>query len=209
MTVFVKNTKSFRCQRGFTLIEMAIVLVIISLLVAGVMQGQSLIRAARVNDVISIVNDLRFSVNAFKDRYKVLPGDHPTASAEIPGVTANGNGNGLITNFGNPDEWDLVPDHLFNAGYIKGGTGTIRTSYGQAWIVARTVAVGGGSPCGTGVDNTAPVPVVNNMIVFSDIPGDAAEEIDAKFDDGVFNTGAARASDSYATDTVRCLALPL
>lgn len=195
--------KAVSPQAGFTLIEMSIVLVIVGLLVAGVMQGQSLLRAARVNDVITTANDLRYAVKAFKDRYKALPGDHPTATAEIQGASGNGNGNGVISNA----ESANVPDHLFNAGFIKGGSGTIRTSYGGAWVVAQAVATAGGSPCGATV--TASAPVVNNVVLLGSLSGDAAREIDTKLDDGVYNAGSVRGSVDYNTTGVVCLSLPL
>lgn len=195
-----------RHQQGFTLVEIAIVLVIVGLLIGGIMQGQSLIRAAKVRDTITTAMDLSAATAAFKARYHVLPGDHPTATTEIQGAAANGNGNGLIS----AAESVNVPDHLVAAGFIKGdGTNPIKTVYGSAWIVQRTVAMAGGSPCGTAVNNTAPVPPVNNMIVFSNLTGDAAQEIDAKLDDAVFNTGSIRGSVAYNNDTVQCLALPL
>ena len=195
--------KGFTHQSGFTLIEMSIVLVIVGLLVAGVMQGQSLLRAARVNDVITTANDLRYAVKAFKDRYKALPGDHPTATAEIQGASGNGNGNGVISNA----ESGNVPDHLFNAGFIKGGSGTIRTSYGGAWVVAQTVATGGGSPCGAAVSASAPV--VNNVVLLGSLSGDAAREIDTKLDDGVYNSGSVRGSVDYNTTGLVCISMPL
>lgn len=201
----MQSSGSVNRQSGFTLAEMAIVLVIIGLLVAGIMQGQSLMRAAKVRDMLATATDLSSAANSFKERYRVLPGDHPTATAEIQGATANGNGDGLIS----VAESANVPNHLISAGLIKGGAGNIRTGYGFAWIVQRTTAMAGGSPCGVAVNSTAPVPAVNNMIVFSNLPGDVAMEIDTKLDDGLFNAGSVRASAAYTNTTVQCLALPL
>ncbi len=193
-------------QQGFSLVEIAIVMVIIGLLLGGVMQGQSLIRAAKVRDVISTAADITAATAAFKERYHVLPGDNPTATADIPGVTANGDGNGLIS----AAESAIAPSHLIGAGFIKGSSaGPIKTSYGFVWIVQRTVAMAGASPCGTAVNSTAPVPSDSNMMVFSNLTGDAAEEIDIKLDDGSFNTGSIRGSVAYTNATVQCLALPL
>ena len=193
-------------QGGFTLIEMAIVLVVVGLLIAGIMQGQSLIRAAKVHDIITITTDLSAAARAFKERYRLLPGDHPTATTEIQGAVGNGNGDGFISAV----ESANVPSHLFAAGFIKGGAaGPIRTSYGFVWLVQRTVAMAAGSPCGTAVNNTNPVPPVNNMLLFNNLPGDAAAEIDTKLDDGLFNSGAIRGSVAYTATTVSCLAIPL
>lgn len=207
MSVHIKCSRAQQnYQAGFSLIEMAVVLLIISLLITGIMQGQSLIRAAKVRDIITTANELPLAVAAFKDRYHVLPGDHPTATSEIQGATLNGNGNGLISS----NESALVPSHLFAAGLIKGGaTAPIKTVYGFLWLIQRTTAMAGGSPCGVAVDSTAPVTQVNNMIVFSNIPGDAAGEIDAKLDDGLFNAGSIRSSSAYSSSIVQCLALPL
>ncbi len=193
-------------QRGFSLVEMAVVLVIIGLLIGGVMQGQSLIRAAKVRDIITTAADLTTAAAAFKGRYGVLPGDAPTATTEIQGATGNGNGDGLISTA----ESANVPNHLFAAGFIKGGAiAPIRTTYGSVWLVQRSVAIAAGSPCGVAVNNTAPAAPVNNLVVFSNLPGDAAAEIDGKLDDGLFNAGSIRGSVAYSNAIVQCLALPL
>ena len=199
-----KECSSVNRQQGFTLIEISVVLVIIGLLIGGVMQGQSLIRAAKVRDIIITATDLSASAAAFKQRYHMLPGDHPTATAEIQGAVGNGNGNGLIS----AAESSNVPNHLFTSGFIKGGAvAPITTVYGSVWLVQQSVAITGGSPCGTAV--TASAPPVNNVIVFSNLSGEAAGEIDTKMDDGVFSTGSIRGSIDYSNDSVQCLAMPL
>ncbi len=202
----IKNTRRHQRQRGFTLIEIAIVLVIIGLLIGGVMQGQSLIRAAKVKDIITTATDLSGAAATFKTRYHVLPGDHPAATTEIPGAVGNGNGNGVIS----VAESANVPSHLFASGFIKGGaTAPIRTTYGAVWLVQRSSAITAASPCGAAVNNAAPALTINNVIVFSTLPGDAAEEIDRKLDDGLFNSGTIRGSAAYSNSTVQCIALPL
>jgi prepilin-type N-terminal cleavage/methylation domain-containing protein len=88
---------------GFTLIELAIVLVIIGLIVGGVLVGQDLIRAAGVRATITQVERFNTAANTFKDKTGYLPGDIPPGLASqfgLPiraGSTGNGDGNGVIT----------------------------------------------------------------------------------------------------------------
>src|SRR3954454_15940953 len=91
-----------RYARGFTLIEIAIVLVIIGLLLGGVLKGQELITGARVRNLISQQDGIKAAFFGFQDRYRALPGDYASASTNIncgSGVTcSNGNGNGRSEN---------------------------------------------------------------------------------------------------------------
>lgn len=105
-------------QQGFTLIEIAIVLVIIGLLLGGVLKGQELITSARVRNMISQQDGIKAAYFGFLDRYRALPGDYAAASANIKGVAAaaNGNGNGQILG----DEAIAAWDHLSKAGFING-----------------------------------------------------------------------------------------
>ena len=75
-------------QQGFTLIEIAIVLVIIGLLLGGVLKGQELITAARVRNIASQLDGVKIAYLGFQDRFRVLPGDMTTAAANasIPGT---------------------------------------------------------------------------------------------------------------------------
>ncbi len=67
-------------QRGFTLVELSIVLVIIGLLVGGVMVGQSLIQAATLNSIATDVEKYKSSMAAFRDKYQGIPGDIANAT---------------------------------------------------------------------------------------------------------------------------------
>src|SRR5688572_6519858 len=88
-------------QSGFTLVEIAIVLVIIGLLLGGILKGQELINSAKVK---TLANDFRVIptyIYAYQDRYKALPGDHATAATQVAGATnattpAASQGNGVI-----------------------------------------------------------------------------------------------------------------
>jgi prepilin-type N-terminal cleavage/methylation domain-containing protein len=62
-------------QRGFTLVEIAIVLVIIGLLIGGVLRGQELLNSARVNSIASQQSAISTAYYGFIDRYRTMPGD--------------------------------------------------------------------------------------------------------------------------------------
>lgn len=86
---------------GFTLVELAIVLMIIGLLIGGVLRGQELMNNARVTALIQQVKAYQGAIVTFNDTYSSYPGDIPTAVERVPGCTAanfcfSGDGNGII-----------------------------------------------------------------------------------------------------------------
>jgi len=91
-------------NKGFTLIELSIVLVIIGLITAGIIGGQSLIHSAQIRSVISDVDRFRVAIATFEMQYDSLPGDLVNAKEywldpdcmDDAGNTCSGNGNGLI-----------------------------------------------------------------------------------------------------------------
>jgi prepilin-type N-terminal cleavage/methylation domain-containing protein len=82
--------------RGFTLVELSIVLIIIGLIVGGVVAGQSMIHSAELNAVIKDIAKVKISMNMFRDKYDYPPGDMPNATDYWPSISVNGNGDGFI-----------------------------------------------------------------------------------------------------------------
>ncbi|MBF0560459.1 MAG: prepilin-type N-terminal cleavage/methylation domain-containing protein [Alphaproteobacteria bacterium] len=95
---------AIKSQRGFTLIEMAIVLVIIGLLLGAVLKGQQMVENTRVIATAADFNNIRAAANTFHDRYQTRPGDFNNATKQLPTnqyptiapVIADGDGNGII-----------------------------------------------------------------------------------------------------------------
>ncbi len=89
-------------QSGFTLVEIAIVLVIIGLLLGGVLKGQELITQAKIKNVANDFNGLTAAIYSYQDRYKRLPGDDPgqtrwtVAGAALTVAANQGDGNNQI-----------------------------------------------------------------------------------------------------------------
>ncbi|HSH97322.1 MAG: prepilin-type N-terminal cleavage/methylation domain-containing protein [Methylophilaceae bacterium] len=88
-------------QSGFTLIELAIVLVIIGLLLGGVLKGQELINSAKVKNMATDFRNIPVYIYAYQDKYKAIPGDDKNAAgasghlgtlASNPPTTTGGNG---------------------------------------------------------------------------------------------------------------------
>src|SRR5260221_3007413 len=74
-------------NRGFTLIEIAIVLVIIGLLLGGVLKGQELINNAKVKSYATDFRNIPIMIYGYQDRFKALPGDDANVVAHIPAAT--------------------------------------------------------------------------------------------------------------------------
>lgn len=175
-------------EKGFTLVEIAIVLVIIGLLIGGVLKGQSMIQNAKIKRVVKSADELRAAVYTFYDKYGMYPGDENLANVP-PNDTHDGNGSGQVTS----GEADMVFEDLTLAGIIAGnfdGDGTDsypRHAFGDIYYVYWVDPAGG--------------TLRNHYIRYDNLPWDVAQEIDTKYDDGVFNTGAIRGSAAYAPGT--------
>src|SRR5690242_12333924 len=61
--------------QGFTLVEIAIVLVIIGLLLGGILKGQEMITQAKIKSVIADMSGVSAAMYGYQDRYRALPGD--------------------------------------------------------------------------------------------------------------------------------------
>lgn len=85
-------------QSGFTLVEIAIVLVIVGILLGGVLQGQQMIENSRMKGVVNDMNGISAASNSYFDRYRALPGDEPIARMTARGwiVTQGGNADGVM-----------------------------------------------------------------------------------------------------------------
>lgn len=176
-------SKMKNLQKGFTLIEIAIVLVIIGLLLGGVLKGQELITSARVRNMISQQDGIKAAYFGFLDRYRALPGDYAAAMANIKDTTKNGDGDGQIelTN-GTDAESILAWEHLSKAGFINGSyvygatdtdTTTPKNPYaGYLQLVYDNVYGAAGNS------------TRHNLKTGKQVPVNILAEVDRKIDDG-------------------------
>ncbi len=184
-----------RKQTGFTLIEIAIVLVIIGLLLGGVLMGQELITSSRVRNVATMQDGLKAAFFGFQDRFRALPGDYTLATTNIPGVAANA-GCATVTGNGNGDsqiganEAILAWEHLSKAGFITGSytcaaaapaTSNTPTNIYNAYLQLVYDGVYGITSLGTPRHNVKTGPSIPVAII---------AELDRKIDDGMPYTGS-------------------
>ena len=186
-------------QRGFTLVEMAIVLVIIGILLGAVLKGQELIENSRVKDAANLINGVTAAYNGYIDRYGRLPGDDGPLAAlagrggvwAMTGMSA-GDNNGVIANAAantfNTTGAEHVSfwRHLRAAGLIKGDplAPAAQLLPRNAW--GGLVGMNYSAVQGRGGDKL--------MICMRDVPGKAARALDRQMDDHIPNTGALRAN---------------
>jgi competence protein ComGC len=114
-------------QRGLSLVEMSLVLMVMALMLVGIVKGQELVQNSRVHSTIAGQNGFKGAVLAFQDRYRQFPGDYAEAVTNVPHVQHNGNGDGRIEALagvagpnGVPEENVLAWDHLAKAGFVRG-----------------------------------------------------------------------------------------
>ena len=170
-----------RKQSGFTLVEIAIVLVIIGLLVGGVLKGREMITNAKIKRIENDFSGVSAAIFAYQDRYGVLPGDDPSASTRFAGTWTgadNGNGNGNISggwnSTNNGQESRKIWKHLRGSGLISGPVDRTNAAYQQP-----SNSFGGLVGIDLNIYNLS-----GHNIVFGEIPGDIAAILEARGDDG-------------------------
>jgi len=180
-------------QKGFTLIEIAIVLVIIGLLLGGVLKGQELINTARVRALNNSVDGITAAWFSFQDRYRGFPGDYAMANVNLRGAPASGDGGGTV----NTDaERANVWVHLQAAGYITGSydadaTNTTATEYQCNVSTCPDNGFGSGMLLSFGTEvRGAAGANAHELITGRGIPVEVIAELDRKVDDGNPITGA-------------------
>ena len=198
-------------QAGFTLVEIAIVLVIIGLLLGGILKGQELINSARVRNLADQNSGVQAAYYGFIDRYRQVPGDWLESDADtaigvaINSPTAGGNeGNGRIDS-ADWEEASAVWEHLSKAGFIQGSydgganneatyTSPVNAFNGRL-LLARMVDFMTTGNAISGTERLA-------LVIGDNIPVSIARELDVKVDDSLPNTGILRIAPPTGTGTM-------
>jgi len=200
----MKNT-----QGGFTLVEIAIVLVIIGLLLGGVLKGQELINSAKVKNFATDFRNIPLFIYGYQDKYRALPGDDRVAATHVTGATtattpSGSQGNGVIDGNWNTttltDESMLFWQHVRLAGLASGST--IVAADSTYWPVnADGGRIGIESGSANYIQNTDNTTYLQGayIICSQGILGKFAKQLDITMDDGNAQTGSMRILDPSHT----------
>jgi prepilin-type N-terminal cleavage/methylation domain-containing protein len=208
-------------QAGFTLVEIAIVLVIIGLLLGGVLKGQELINSAKVKNFATDFRNIPLFIYGYQDKYKALPGDHhavttavtgstkastPTSSGGNAGCTdPSGNstctGNGVIdgvwNSTGATSEAELFWQHVRLAGLAAGPTLPADPGYFPTNADGGRMGIESGSAATGGSYISGMTPTY--LMCSTGILGKYAKQLDTTLDDGNTATGSMRAVTALHT----------
>ena len=186
-----------KAQSGFTLVEIAIVLVIIGLLLGGVLKGQELIENGRVKNAANDMNGIVAAYNSYLDRYRKVAGDDgPVANLTARGTAwagmAAGNNNGILDvnagqTFTGGGEGATFFRHLRASGFITGNPADVGVNAlpvnawgGRVGVTATTLVQGRAA--------------ARQLVCMGNVPGKAAAALDVQLDDGRPNNGSFRAT---------------
>jgi len=194
--------ENIKRQAGFTLVEIAIVLVIIGLLLGGILKGQEMITQAKIKNIVNDMNGMSAAIYSYQDRYRALPGDelNATTVARWGAAAFGGDGNGVLctgacavptaSKYNEPpaaapalttSETQLFWMHLRLSGFVPGPTA------GAAALQQPGNAVNGL----LGVQTTG-LGFSTNILCTSNLPDKVAIAVDTQVDDGASATGSIR-----------------
>lgn len=190
-------------QRGFTLIEIAIVLVIIGLLLGGILKGQELINSAKVKNFATDFRNIPLYIYGYQDKFKALPGDDTRANTNVGGTAAStpagkqGNGaiDGVWNTATNTDESCLFWQHVRLAGLAAGST-TVDCASAASDYVPRNADGGriGIQSNGNDPGFSTITGMTGTYIICSEgILGKYVKQLDVLLDDKNTETGSLRA----------------
>ncbi|PCI56917.1 MAG: hypothetical protein COB36_01195 [Alphaproteobacteria bacterium] len=203
--------ESVRDEKGFTLVELAIVMVIIGLLIGGILKGQEMIANAQVTATVAQIKGIDAATSTFRDQYDAFPGDMRNASTRLIDCATDpcndGDGDSRINiNVGAAGDVDDEGAFFFNqlkaAELISGFDGSAVYNFGAALPSA---SMGGGYMIGHAVTGTtlftAGLLRPSHYLVLTGAAIDVtttsgiatasqASRIDRKIDDGNSQTGS-------------------
>jgi len=182
-----------RKQKGFTLVEIAIVLVIIGLLLGGILKGQEMITQAKIKNVVADFSGLSAAYYGYQDRYRAIPGDDTNAATRWSGAVA-GSGDGVVAGAYNSstdtDESRKWWDHLRRAGFVAGSGYAQPFNAATGMLGVQTGDTAGAAALGSDASGTGGF---SGLIICSaNLPDKIAIATDTQMDDGVITTGTVR-----------------
>jgi len=192
-----------KSQKGFTLVEIAIVLVIIGLLLGGILKGQEMITQAKIKNVMADFSGISAAYHGYQDRYRAIPGDDPnagtrwtTAPAAVPG-TGDGIVGGTynaacpaIPAAGDPESCKFW-DHLRRAGFVAGNGGQ-QPFNALTGIIGVQTGDGAAAPAATMLDGAGGPGFVGLIMCSANLPDKVAIAVDTQMDDGIAGKGTVR-----------------
>ena len=201
-----------RNQSGFTLIEIAIVLVIIGLLLGGVLKGQELINSAKVKNLATDFRNVPVYVYGYQDKYHALPGDdaqvasHVGSTATLASSTTN-LGNGVINGAWNAT--GAVESHMFWQQVRLAGLAAGPTTDAATTDLHPANAMGGiiGITNSSNTDDPIAGLTGSFIVCSNNIPGKFALQLDIALDDGNTATGSLRVAANVTGSTASASAV--
>src|SRR5512134_2603365 len=185
-------------QKGFTLVEIAIVLVIIGLLLGGILKGQEMITQAKIKNAITDFSGVSAAYFGYQDRYRATPGDDLQATRWGAGVIP-GDGDRVLEGTYNvacpaaavagTAETCLWWEHLRRSGFVSGAGPQQPTNAFNGLLGVQT---GDGAAPPAAVLDNGTGGFTNIMMCSSNLPDKVAIALDVQMDDGVLAGGAVR-----------------